>query len=407
MREELLITRRENRILIVRVEEGEITQIQTEPSGGSLLGNIYIGKVRNIVKNINAAFVEFQKGQMGYLSLSAQTPPIQTGPRNRNDGRVLIGDEIIVQVEREAVKTKPPTLSGALELSGCYVVLTTRREAGNSVSKKIKETERREHLRKILDEYACDAYGFVARTNSANCPDEVLRMEIVSLINQYEALLETGQHRVIFSELRSAPNAYLSQIRDSYQDNLEHILTDDDDLYKEISQYLQENNLADRLVLERWNPDHGKLDAVYNISRTIERAMRPKVWLKNGGYLVIQPTEALISIDVNSGKAISKKKDVERTFLKVNLEAAKEIARQLRLRNLSGIILVDFIDMKDSANNEELLKTLRQEVAKDTVQTTVVDMTQLGLVEMTRKKLRKSLYEQLQDTENQSDAGKE
>lgn len=397
MREELLITRREKHILIARVEDGSITQIQTEPSAGSLLGNIYIGKVRNIVKNINAAFVEFQKGQMGYLPLSAQTTPIQTGGGKRDDGRVLIGDEIIVQVEKEAVKTKPPALTGAIELSGCYVVLTTKRGAGNSVSRKIKEPEKREHLREILDEYTSDACCFVARTNSANCSEEALRTEIESLIKQFEELIETGQHRVVFSKLRSAPNAYLSQIRDSYQNNLEHILTDEDILFDEISQYLHENNLADKLVLEKWNPEHGKLDAVYNISRTIERALRPKVWLKNGGYLVIQPTEALISIDVNSGKAVSKKKDVERTFLKVNLEAAREIARQLRLRNLSGMIIVDFIDMKESANNEELLKVLRQEAAKDVVQTTVVDMTQLGLVEMTRKKLRKSLYEQLQE----------
>ena len=122
----------------------------------------------------------------------------------------------------------------------------------------------------------------------------------------------------------------------------------------------------------------------------------------NGGYLVIQPTEALVSIDVNTGKAISKKKDVQKTFLKVNLEAATQIAKQLRLRNLSGMILIDFIDMKDADYNKQLMDRLRTEFAKDPVKTILVDMTKLGLVEVTRKKVRKSLYEQIKDAQDYS-----
>ena len=127
----------------------------------------------------------------------------------------------------------------------------------------------------------------------------------------------------------------------------------------------------------------------------------PKVWLKSGAYLVIQPTEALVSIDVNTGKAISKKKDVQKTFYKINVEAAREIAAQLRLRNLSGIILVDFIDMESEQDQKSLLELLRQEVRKDQVQTTVVDMTKLGLVEITRKKVRKSLYDQIKERQGE------
>ncbi|MCH5267465.1 MAG: ribonuclease E/G [Lachnospiraceae bacterium] len=397
MEQGLLITRRENRILVVRVESGKIVQMQAEPIAGALLGNVYVGKVRNIVKNINAAFVEFQKGQMGYLSLNTKETPIHTGNSNRQDERVLIGDEIIVQVEREAVKSKPPTLSGAIELPGCYVVLTTKKNIRNSVSKKIKDVKKREWLQSFIMKYSTEEYGFVARTNSEDCTEESLKAELMALSAQYAKIVQRGEHRVIFSELYTAPHAYLSQIRDSSQKKLQEIITDDDDLFEEISDYIHANRLADKMALSGWNPSDGKMDAVYDISRTIERAMRPKVWLKNGAYLVIQPTEALVAIDVNSGKAISKKKDVEKTYFNVNIEAAKEIARQLRLRNLSGMIVVDFIDMKNVANKEELMKILRQEVAKDSVQTTVVDMTALGLVELTRKKLRKPLYEQLQD----------
>jgi len=172
-------------------------------------------------------------------------------------------------------------------------------------------------------------------------------------------------------------------------------LTDDEELYAQIQTYLETGGLQDSMPLTLWDPDHGKMDAVYDISRTIEKVLRPKVWLRGGGYLIIQPTEALIAIDVNTGKAISKKKDVEKTFLKVNMEAVEEIARQLRLRNLSGMILIDFIDMKDPEHKEKVLQALERATAKDPVQTTVVDMTALGLVEVTRKKVRKSFYEQL------------
>ena len=151
--------------------------------------------------------------------------------------------------------------------------------------------------------------------------------------------------------------------------------------------------------IRRWDENDGKLDAVYDVTKTLEHALMPKVWLKNGGYLIIQPTEALVSVDVNTGKAISKKRDVQKTFLKVNLEAATQIARQLRLRNLSGMILIDFIDMKSPEYNKQLMDRLKSEFAKDPVRTILVDMTKLGLIEVTRKKVRKSLYEQIKEIE--------
>lgn len=405
MKEELLITKWEGHLLSVRVQEGSIVQIQAEASvAENILGNIYVAKVRNIVKNINAAFVEFQKGQMGYLPLDTTVFPLHTDGVPYQPGRVLIGDEIIVQVKREAVKTKPPTLSGKLELVGRYVVLTAAGEVGEdascqsvSISKKIREKEVRESVKSLLQEYCTAEYGFVARTNSAAASEAELRHEVESLAGQYQEMIQYGRHKARFTLLQQKAPGYLSQIMDSYLDRLEHILTDDEELYQEIQHYLAEQGWENAAALKQWDPERGKLDAVYNISRTIEHALRPKVWLKHGGYLVIQPTEALISIDVNTGKAISKKKDVQQTFLKTNLEAAEEIAKQLRLRNLSGIILIDFIDMETEENQRLVMDALRRFVSADPVQTTVVDMTELGLVELTRKKIRKSLYEQLQD----------
>lgn len=335
VKEELLVTRREDKILFARVQDGKIVQLQAEDSDGGILGNIYVAKVRNIVKNINAAFVEFAKGQMGYLPLTGQIAPIHTDGTPRNDDRILIGDELIVQVTKEAVKTKPPTVSCAIELPGRYAVLTRKNGIVTSVSKKIQDEGKRENLRCILQEYAGESYGFVARTNSASCEEMTFRGEIEGLVKQYEQIIKQGIHRTVYSVLYRAADGYLSQIRDSLGGQSTGILTDDEELYAQIQTYLEAGGLQDSMPLTLWDPDHGKMDAVYDISRTIEKVLRPKVWLRGGGYLIIQPTEALIAIDVNTGKAISKKKDVEKTFLKVNMEAVEEIARQLRLRNLS------------------------------------------------------------------------
>ena len=402
MANQLLITKKDGAVLSVRVEDGKVAQIQAQPEdAGSLLGDIYVGKVRNIVKNINAAFVEYEQGKMGYLSLDAKVCPIHTDGVVSDGTRVLIGDEIIVQIEREAVKTKPPTLSGTLNFPGKYVVLIYG-EKTVSISSKIKDAERKQQLREFLRNNIDGDYGFVARTNCKDASDEKILKEIAFLKQQIENIKKFGVHRAKFNCLYHAPDAYLCDIRDSYDSLLESIITDDDEIFNRIMEFAKIYQPEDIKKIKRWDNADGKLDAVYDVTKTLEHALMPKVWLKNGGYLVIQPTEALVSIDVNTGKAISKKKDVQKTFLKVNLEAATQIAKQLRLRNLSGMILIDFIDMKDADYNKQLMDRLRTEFAKDPVKTILVDMTKLGLVEVTRKKVRKSLYEQIKDAQDYS-----
>lgn len=402
MANQLLITKKDGAVLSVRVEDGKVAQIQAQPEdAGSLLGDIYVGKVRNIVKNINAAFVEYEQGKMGYLSLDAKVCPIHTDGVVSDGTRVLIGDEIIIQIEREAVKTKPPTLSGTLNFPGKYVVLIYG-ERTVSISSKIKDAERKQQLRGFLRNNIDGDYGFVARTNCKDASDEKILKEIAFLKQQLENIKKFGVHRAKFNCLYHAPDAYLCDIRDSYDLLLESIITDDDEIFNRIMEFAKIYQPEDIKKIKRWDNADGKLDAVYDVTKTLEHALMPKVWLKNGGYLVIQPTEALVSIDVNTGKAISKKKDVQKTFLKVNLEAATQIAKQLRLRNLSGMILIDFIDMKDADYNKQLMDRLRTEFAKDPVKTILVDMTKLGLVEVTRKKVRKSLYEQIKDAQDYS-----
>jgi len=397
MSDELLVTRKDNIIFTIRTENSRIVQIQAEDADTrSVLGNIYVGKVRNIVKNINAAFVEFQKGQMGYFPLSREQCPVHTDGVHFQEGRVLAGDEIIVQVGREAVHPKPPTLTSRLNLPGRYVVLVS--EGGRiSVSSKISDKDTRKKLAVLLERYVTQDYGLIARTNSAGADMEEVACEIEILVKRYKEIITYGRHKAAFSCLYSAPPVYLSSIINSYDDRLEKIITDDKEIYNSIRAFTEgKKGPGAKLVL--WEESQGKLDAVYGISKTAERALMPKVWLKSGAYIIIQPTEALVAIDVNTGKAISKKKDVQKTFFKVNMEAAAEIAVQLRLRNLSGMILVDFIDMEDERNNQLLMEFFKSELAKDSIRTKLVDMTKLGLVEVTRKKTRKPLYMQLNIT---------
>lgn len=394
-----IITRKDGYILSALVQDGRVVElhpqadcVETRP----VVGDIYIGKVRNVVKNIGAAFVEFAKGQTGYLSLHEyETCTIHTQGRVYQEGRVLIGDEIFVQVSREAVKTKPPTLSGKLDFTGRYMVLSVGK-TGNSVSKKIMDQELRSHLQELMDECKIPQGGWTARTNCAGTSDEEIRQEMESLEEKCRRMLEQDIHKGPFYAVSKAPEGFLADLRDGYDSQTDQILTDEEDLHQRIHAYMEEYMPAQLHKLALWPEGHGKLSVVYNVDRTLEHALMPKVWLKSGAYLVIQPTEALVSIDVNSGKAVSKKRDIQETYTRINQEAACEIAYQLRLRNLSGMILVDFIDMKDKQAGGELLQTLRREVKKDHVPTTVVDMTRLGLVEMTRKKTTASLWEQIQ-----------
>ncbi len=395
MGSDIIITKYNGKRLTIILEESYIRQIHVEsPEEEGILGNVYVGRVRNIVKNINAAFVEYKKGQMGYLPLDNEKSVMHTCGKNYTEGRILIGDEIIVQVQKEAIKTKLPTLSGVIDIPGKYAVLVS--EKGRlSISSKITEKDKRERLYGLLENYITDEYGFIARTNSADAGLDVLSGEIGILIKKYKNIVDFGKHKDAFTCLYTAPAGYIADILNAKDSMLERIITDDKEVYDNIYNSLYEISGLNEGKLILWDDSRGRLDAVFNIQKTLERALMPKVWLKSGAYIIIQPTEALVSIDVNTGKAISKKKDVQKTFLKVNLEAAKEIAHQLRLRNLSGIILIDFIDMAEEKDNREVINELKKELAKDNVYAEVVDMTKLGLVEVTRKKVRKPLFEQV------------
>ncbi len=387
----LIITRWNGSVITLLQSGKETVSVNIEPEENqSVLGNIYIGKVNHIVKNINAAFVDIGGGQMGYLSLSdANILFVDQRPYN---GKLRQGDEIIVQVERDAVKTKAPVLTGNLNVTGRYFVLTSgKKQIGFST--KITDQAWKQEMKSYLESRKAEDFGMIVRTNAYKVPKEELESELVQLMDSFKEMLDNAKHRTCYSLLYSSAPSYLTGLRDSLKSSLEAVITDEPDIYEAIKDYLTQCQPEDLGLLTRYEDNLLPLGKLYRIEKTMDEALGKRVWLKSGGYLVIEPTEALVVIDVNTGK-YSGKKELRETIKKVNLEAAEEIGHQLRLRNLSGIIIIDFIDMEAEEDRRILMERLEGILSKDPVKTTVVEMTKLNLVEVTRKKIRKPLYEQ-------------
>lgn len=376
--------------LAAAFDEKRMTQIQVEAvSKSSILGNIYIGRVENIATNIQAAFVNIAKGVSCFLPLEEAKNAVFTKKNGKKD--LCIGDELLVEVTREKQKNKPASVSANLNFSGKYLILTT----GNhllGISKKLHATER-ERLQALLKDQITDTFGIVVRTAAKDASDEEILKELEMLTKQCHACLQGAMHRTAFTRLREAPPFYLQFLKNRNLTEVQKITTDIPSVHEVLLQHLQDTKEAEKLHL--YTDTQVSLFALYSLTHELKRALHRQVWLPSGAYLVIDPTEALTVIDVNSGKNIKKKAREELVF-SVNVEAAHEIARQLILRNISGICIIDFIDMKEKEHREELMHILRMDLKKDKVPATLVDITRLGLVELTRKKVQKSLKEQLQ-----------
>lgn len=367
----------------------------------SILDEIYIGKVQNIVKNISAAFVEIAPGTVCYLPLEDLKHPVYT--KKGTSHNIQQGDELLVQVKREGIKTKAPAVTTNLTLHGKYALLTT----GNtqiSVSSKLSKEEKERLLRVVKDNSSADngslegmsagerAYGWLLRTNAGGASPEVIKKDLLRLQTKYGELMKTAQYRTCFSCLLARPSAYLKRLSDLYTEEVDEILTDDRELFEQMTEYFQENQPEDTAKLRFYEDRLLPMEKLYSLDHHLKEALGERVWLKSGGYLVIQPTEALTVIDVNTGKFTAGKKK-EAAFLKLNQEAALEAARQIRLRNLSGIVIIDFINMEETESETQLLRTLDGALRLDPIRTTLVDMTKLSLVEITRMKKERPLHE--------------
>lgn len=385
-----ILTRYGSYIVNALWQDGKIVQFDMdEASEGAALGGIYIAKVKNIVRNINAAFVEIGRNRVCYYALDEMLPIFS---KSANGKTVCIGDEIVVQVVKEGMKTKDPVVSSQLNLNGRYVVLI-RGDSQLAFSKKIRDNAWKEEMRQRIPMERYSGVGILLRTNAQYAGEVEIQTEIEQLYSCYQTILYNSKYRTVYSRLYTPECQYLKTVRDTYSQNLEEIITDDGEVFQRLKEYFERNFPEESEKLRFYEDDLLPLEKLYSIRYTIEKALEKRVWLKSGAYLIIEPTEALVSIDVNTGKAVAGKRAEEETFFKINKEAAVEIARQLRLRNLSGIILVDFINMKKKENQKKLMEWMRHLTADDPVKTVVVDITKLNLIEITRKKEKKPLYE--------------
>ena len=374
----------------------------TPPDEDSLLGNIYIGRVENVVQNIRAAFVKISPEQTCYLSLDDLKNAHFTKKLSARK-EIVAGDELLVQVEREALKTKEPAVTANLSFAGKYAVLTSgNRRLG--ISSKLNK-EQKAHYKELLHEFDTESYGLIIRTNAASVADETLIAEIRSLEQEWSQMRENVCHKTCYSVLKKARPTYLEDVKNQREGSVSEIITDDRGLFETICtdygihpvdqfQVQTAAGAEDFLTITYYHDPMLTLSSLYSVKSSLEKALREQIWLKSGASIVLQHTEALTVIDVNSGKNIIKK-EMRENLLRINLEAAKEIAYQLRLRNISGIIIIDFINLLAKEDEAVLLKEFRTYLKDDPVKTDLIDMTRLGLVEVTRKKIKKSLRDSL------------
>lgn len=368
-------------------EDGKAMEIRCYEAD-SILGNVYRARVSNLSPNINAAFVDIKKGESCYLSMD-----------DYHGEKLKVGDLVTVQVVRDKIKTKRYAVTTDISLQGDYAVTTLFAPVG--VSSKITDSARKKELKTLMQnlliaEQDAQFYlaegnvaeierikkltlGGIIRTQAEHAEDAAITREIEGQARLLYSIMKKSEYATQYTCLYHTEVEYIKDIRRMHALQDVEIVTDIPEVTEAISEiplYTDEYTLTLR----------------YSLASLLEKTLSKRAYLKSGAYLVIEPTEAMTVIDVNSGKSI-KGKNAEKQFLKINIEAAKEIARQLRLRNISGIVMIDFINMKEESHNHELMKNLAEYVRTDPVRTTVVDMTKLGLVELTRQKGKRALHE--------------
>ncbi len=418
----ILILKLNGKLLALLIRDNQILSIQVQKQNEYAVGNIYVGKVKNIAENIGAAFVDLGQGYLTFLPLAEASYACVMN--RKPDGSLKTGDEIPVQIVKEPMKTKLAGVTMQLSLSGQYAVVgsrqpansdgkgsaqaaltattesggTTRQAAADGdrgrsnvqVSSKLskKQQLRFRSIEALQQIAAC--YRLIVRTNAGELSDDTpLVEEAKQLAEQLDHIMQIADKRTCFSCLYAGRPDYIHFIENTYQTEYDEVVTDIPEIYEVLQETFAGTDTPVRLYADQMLP----LYKLYAVEMRIRELLDRKVWLKSGGYLIIEPTEALISIDVNSGKC-ERGKDKEETVYRINREAAEMIAVQLRARNLSGMILVDFINMKDKTHEQQLMEYMRLLLKKDSVTADVVDMTGLGLMEITRKKVNPSFREQ-------------
>ena len=381
---------REKRFALVK--DGGVEKIYIEqPGQQSLVGNIYLGIVEKVIPGMNAAFVNFGEEMSGFLQRDVLPSYVLSDDEKKSNrpisSYVHQGEKLLVQVEKDAAGTKGARLTAIIELQGEHIVYMPQGKY-IAVSKKAESPEVRNKWREFASQVKTHEEGLIFRTESLNQPEEVIMLELEKQREQYaqmaksiSALKKPGlvHSRDYFFEQAAATLLSLENGQ---------VVTDCLDFKNRIQHYL-----TDGIESEFYNGKEN-IFSFYKIEQEIERLLKRMVWLEKGAYMVIDQGEALTMIDVNTGK-FSGKTDLRDTVMKTNMHAAVEAARQIRLRDLAGIILIDFIDMKSDAERDKVQKLIQKELYLDERRTRIIGFTQLGILQLTRKKTKQSLAETL------------
>ena len=401
---------------VALMEDEQLVEILFDrPDQGRLLGDIYLGKVEAVLPGIQAAFVDIGTDKAGFLHVS----DLETGEDEEDGGGggrrrrqkkyppiqdlIKKGQNLVVQVTKEPISTKGPRLTAEISLPGRFLVYMP----GSShvgVSRKIEDRDERSRLRKLAKSILPkDSGGIIVRTVSEELNEDTFEKDFKRLRAVWKKILKKKEGAKAPALLHREAKLISGVIRDLFSNRFESITVDNKAIYNEILQYVKNvaPDLKDRV---RLHTDTVALFDKYGVEEGIQGAFEKKVVMPSGGYIIIEPTEALVSIDVNTGRYTGKK-DPERTILKTNLDAAGEIARQLRLRDIGGIIVCDFIDMESQQNRDRVLQELRTHLGRDRARTKAFEVSGLGLVEMTRQRVRPSLFDSLTKTCDHCDGG--
>ncbi len=373
-------------ITVFHLENGRIAEVWQEKEQAVRVGDIYLGRVGHYAAHLDAYYVEILKGVSCFL-------PADEAVSGKDRSRLHEGDEVLVQIKKEAYKTKLASAAGKLEIAGKYSVVSNAKPAVH-FSRKIKQEEK-ERLKKLMEEgYPISDMPFqvLLRTAAAECQDgSLILKEIGEQEERLRQIIAAASHTYPLCKMYEGASVLELLFREERVSSQTKIVTRDEALHERINRLCRQYGYDPGEVSVLYTDTDLPMTVLYGLKSRLQEITEEKVWLSSGASLYIAPTEALTVIDVNTGKYASKSSR-EETFLKINLEAAREIAFQIRARNLSGIILVDFINMQGKDNATILLTELKKRLKLCSPQGIVVDITKLGLVEITREKKRPDIY---------------
>lgn len=379
---ELVILNSENRRIIALIEDEELVEkYEEDENNKSIEGNIYVGKVQNVLTGLQSAFVNIGEKRNAFIHVKDILPKIDITKNEEVEKEpinklIKPGDPIIVEVKKEAVDKKGPRLSTHISLTSRFIVFMPN-SPFVTVSSKIEDVRERERLKNIVEKYLPQNTGAIIRTVSENRSEEDIKEDIIKTIDKWKNIKLKPIEKYP-QKIYDKGGVLKKTIVDLVDSNLDKIIVENQKDYDLVKNILAEIDSNIKIEVDQ------KISQKYSLEKQLKAIENTKVWLKNGGFITIEKTEALVAIDVNSGKFIGKD-DAEETITEVNLEAAKEISKQIRLRDISGIIVIDFIDMKKEENKRAVIEEIMKNSKKDRSKVQVEEFTKLNLMEITRK----------------------